>query len=239
MNEILFYDQKISDAVSTFELCEEESYHLLKVLRAATGHTLFITNGKGLIVKGKLAGERNKSAIIDIQEVKKNPPSKVFIHAAVCLLKTRENLEWTIEKLTELGISEISLIESARTERTKVNFQRLEKIIISAIKQSFRAYLPKLNPPEKLKEFLYKTQAVDYQKLIAWCGADSSEILGNIYRKNNPLVFVIGPEGDFTDEEIGLARGNGFATVSLGEARLRSETAAIHFLSAINVINSL
>jgi len=128
---------------------------------------------------------------------------------------------------------------SKRVERNVVNIERLKKIAISAMKQSFRFYLPVINPILPFSDFVLSQKTDERLKLIAWCGAGNIYNVSHIVLKKSSIVYLIGPEGDFTDEEVQFATGNGFAPVSLGSVRLRSETAAIHTLSAIITLNSL
>lgn len=239
MNEVLFYDKLLQKESDFHTLSEEENHHLVNVLRIKKGQEIFITNGYGLIARGILYETFKNKSILRIIEVNEYQTERPFIHAGICLLKSRERMEWMIEKLTELGINAITLIESARSERQKVNFPRIEKIMISAIKQSFRAFLPEIQGPVKLKEFLFKLKEFDGQKLVAVCGTSKDKHLSCIYQRKNKITYLIGPEGDFTREELTDTYGNGFAAVSLGKERLRSETAAVYFLSVIKTLNYL
>ncbi|MFN0215131.1 MAG: 16S rRNA (uracil(1498)-N(3))-methyltransferase [Saprospiraceae bacterium] len=223
MNQ-LFYTQKIENGFAFFE--DEEGRHLTSVLRKKSGDPLQLTDGKGFFYEAELADAGKRQVLARI--IAKNPapvlrPAK--LHIAIAPTKQMERLEWFLEKATEIGIDEITPLLCKRSERDTLRLDRLEKILVSAMKQSLRAWLPKLNAPTRFQDFVKKTG--ELQKRLAWCSEEPLPHLKNTLSTLQDAVIAIGPEGDFTPEEVRLALENGFQGVSLGKARLRTETAGI------------
>jgi 16S rRNA (uracil1498-N3)-methyltransferase len=227
----LFYSKELSE--KQIVLPPEESKHLLKVLRAKKGDTVLFTDGKGHLAKTILDQENIKGCICLIHDISFFPPDPKTIHLAVSTLKNHNRFEWLVEKAVELGVNRITPIICERTEKPSIRRERLEKIMISAMKQSERLYLPHLAPPEKYNTFL--SECNEPIRVIPHCAEGKKEPVNILQTQYNSVVFLIGPEGDFTATEIDLAMHHGFVPVTLGKARLRTETAAIALLSFLAV----
>jgi 16S rRNA (uracil1498-N3)-methyltransferase len=160
-----------------------------------------------------------------------------YIHVIVAPTKNMDRMEWFLEKATEAGIDEVSFVESTNSERSKINMERLDKIMISAMKQSKQWFLPKLNAIEKLKEKQFEQSDV---KLIAWCETEKTALLTHHFKtltlQSPKITVMIGPEGDFTAEEINFVKQNGFIPCSLGTSILRTETAALYVCMAAKAL---
>jgi len=232
----LFYNPALEDGDNLFTFNQEESKHIIKVLRKKEGDEVYITNGRGdfftaqvLIADSKLC----KASIISRQ--KKHP--KMFrLHLAVAPTKSMDRYEWFLEKVTEIGVHEITPILCDRSERKIVKMERLQKVVQSAMKQSMRTYLPKINTPVSFKEFIERK----HKELIfiAHCEDEEKLDLKRCIAADKDVTILIGPEGDFSTKEIKGAYDKGFLPITLGEARLRTETAAIVACTAVALINS-
>ncbi len=232
----LFYHPKIDNSAVQFVFDKEESRHLIKVLRKKEGDVVRITNGNGTIYSAKIMDANAKMCKVEIVQKERIHRKMHHLHLAVSPTKSNDRYEWFIEKATEIGIQEITPIFSEHSERTVVKIERLEKIMQSAMKQSLRAYLPKLNEPITLKEFLNKEHSG--LNFIAHCEKGDKLDLKRCIAADKDITILIGPEGDFSSKEIKLAEKNGFLPISLGEARLRTETAALVSCMAVALVNS-
>lgn len=211
-------------------LTEDESKHCAQVLRKKSGDIIHIIDGLGGFYKGEILVIHKKKVEVLILEEKQEAELKQEIHIALAPPKQAEKFEWFIQKATEIGISEITPINSLRTERKKLKEDRLHKILVSAIKQSKRARIPKLHPFQKFNDFL-KTP-ISGSKLIGHCECDPENSLIHVYNQEKlyeaqKVTVLIGPEGDFTTDEVQIAKENGFSEISFGEMRLKTETAGI------------
>jgi len=216
-------------------LNEDESKHIIRVLRLKNGDHIHLTDGKGGLFKAELIDDHPKRCAVSIVESTTEYEKRNFkLHMAVAPTKNMSRYEWFLEKATEIGIDAISPIICDHSERKDVKVQRLEKVIVSAIKQSLKAYVPQIDEPIKFKNFV--KQAFNGQKFIAYCEGKPTH-LKELYKANSDVLILIGPEGDFSPEEVKLAQENGFKIISLGNARLRTETAALAACHAINFIN--
>ncbi len=228
----LFFTQKIENGIAIFE--EEEGRHLVSVLRKKSGDLLQLTDGQGFFYEAELSDAGKRQVLARI--VSKTPAAPLRpgrLHLAIAPTKQMERLEWFLEKATEIGIEEITPLLCKRSERDSVRLDRLEKILVSAMKQSLRAWLPKLNPATRFQDFIKKTG--EAQKRLAWCSDEPLPHLGSTLSNNQDTVIAIGPEGDFSPEEVKLALDAGFLGVSLGKARLRTETAGLLAVSVYNL----
>ncbi|WP_313385823.1 RsmE family RNA methyltransferase [Chishuiella sp.] len=210
-------------------LNEEESHHFAKVLRGKEGDLVHVTNGKGKIAEIEVNSISKKvveGKIIDLKTEfeKKN----YYLHIAIAPTKTMERLEFFLEKATEIGIDEITFLQTYHSERKNIKIERIEKIVQSATKQSLKAYLPKINDLIKFNEFI-KLNFSDFEKCIAHCETDIERVpLKNILdKKPKKILILIGPEGDFSKDEIKTSESNNFLGISLGQQRFRTETAAL------------
>jgi len=234
----LFYTPDITPDTTEYRLSEEESKHCTRVLRLKEGDELALIDGKGHLFNGLLHEVHPKRAKIKILSVlseygKRNH----YLHIAIAPTKNIDRLEWFLEKATEIGIDEISLLICEHSERREAKTERLQKVITAAVKQSLTAYHPKLNEAIKLNEFLKRTDLG--QGFIAHCLDQEKEFLSDLVLPNNRVCVLIGPEGDFSSDEVELSLSEGFRPVSLGNTRLRTETAALYACFEINLLNRI
>ncbi len=221
----LFYNPNITEATESFSFDKEESKHIIKVLRKKDGDILFVTNGLGFLFTTEIILASDSKCTVQITAFEKSAASNFKLHLAVAPTKMNDRYEWFLEKATEIGIQEITPIICDRSERKVINTERFEKIILSAMKQSNELYLPKLNPTISFKEFLkQKNEGI---QLIAHCEETDKKTLKSVLKPNQNVTLLIGPEGDFSEKEITLAIENNYIPVSLGNTRLRTETAAV------------
>lgn len=221
---MLFYAPHIESGFARLD--EEESRHLLTVLRRQPGDRLRLTDGRGHFYAAELTEVGKKHALARILE-QETPVSgrRGRLHLAIAPTKQMERYEWMLEKTTELGVDEITPLLCKRSERDTVRTDRLEKILVSAMKQSLRARLPQLHPLTPFHQLVKSATAP--QRLIAWCSPDPLPHLKSVLHEGQDALVLIGPEGDFTPEEVALATQHGFTGVGLGSARLRTETAGV------------
>lgn len=232
----LFYNPHLTAESKDFTFDALESKHIIKVLRRKVGDELRVTNGRGLLFFAILTGDNPKSCSIKIIRAKKIHATKHTLHMAVAPTKINERFEWFLEKATEIGVHEITPILCERSERKTIKRERYEKVVQSAMKQSFQTYLPKLNPLTTLEAFL--EQETKGNLFIAHCDDTERDELKRSIAPDKPITILIGPEGDFTKEEIIKARSKGYAPVSMGKTRLRTETAAIVACTTVAIINN-
>ena len=226
----LFY---LKDPKTTNQLNPQESKHVVKVLRKRTGDTLFFTDGNGIIYTAEISiADTRKCQFKIIKEEKKEKNHLYSLHIAISPTKSNDRFEWFLEKSTELGIEEITPIICQRSERKKINFDRYNKILISAMKQSNTYHLPKLNECITYNKFIEQTSLAD--KYIAHC-QDSEKVKIKDIIINNDVLILIGPEGDFTNTEIKKSLEKNYKEICLSKNRLRTETAGI---AAVNTINN-
>jgi 16S rRNA (uracil1498-N3)-methyltransferase len=219
-------------------LPEEESKHCVRVLRLEAGENILITNGKGHLFDATLIDAHPKKAIVELSAARKGYDYWPFhLHIAIAPTKNIERLEWFLEKATEIGIDEISLFTSYHSERRIVKTERLEKILIAAMKQSVKSRLPKINDVIPFDRFI--KSEIKGQKFIAWIDDEVSEQLLDACLPETDCTILIGPEGDFSKEEVNLAIENGYKPISLGKARLRTETAGLASCHIVQLINYL
>jgi 16S rRNA (uracil1498-N3)-methyltransferase len=231
----LFYNPTISDASEFFSFDKEESKHIIKVLRKKDTDILFVTNGLGFLFETEITLASDTKCTVKIISVQQPIPPKYNLHLAVAPTKMNDRYEWFLEKATELGISEITPIICDHSERKQIKTDRFDKIIQSAMKQSNQFYLPKLNEPVAFKDFMkLKNNGL---QLIAHCEETNKKSLKDVIKLNENVTILIGPEGDFSEKEIQLAIENNYIPVSLGNTRLRTETAAIVACHSVRFLN--
>jgi 16S rRNA (uracil1498-N3)-methyltransferase len=217
-------------------LSEEESQHAVKVLRLQSGDEIVVVDGVGGYHKARITNPHHKRCGFEILETTAEYGKRNFrLHIAIAPTKNIERLEWFIEKATEIGIDEITPIICRFSERKIVKEERLEKIVVSAAKQSVKAYFPVLNPLCTFDELLKKSTAS--QKFIAHCYEEDKRLLQTEIEKGSDVLVLIGPEGDFSKEEVEKALATGFRPVSLGTSRLRTETAGVVACHTVTLIN--
>lgn len=231
----LFYNSNISENDTSFSFDKEESRHIVKVLRKKSGDSLHITNGIGWLFIAKLTMADVKHCSVEIISKTFKEKRNYNLHLAVAPTKMNDRYEWFLEKATEIGINTITPIICDHSERKVVKIERLEKIIQSAMKQSLQCYLPKLNPPIAYKSFI--AQHFSEQKFIAHCEETDKKSLKSQLKSDEDYLILIGPEGDFSVKEIAQALQANFFPVTLGETRLRTETAAIAACHSVAFIN--
>lgn len=230
---MLFYTNVIENGFARLD--EEESRHLLSVLRRKVGDRLQLTDGRGFFYEAELTETGKRHALARIISKTETPPERpARLHIAIAPTKQIERFEWFLEKAVEIGVDEVTPLLCQRSERDTIRLDRLEKILISAMKQSLRSRLPKLNELTRFQQFA--TAATETQKRIAWCADEPLPHLKTTLLPNQNTVVAIGPEGDFSPEEVVLALQNGFTGVSLGAARLRTETAGVFAVSVFNLL---
>ena len=230
----LFYNNNIDLNTKDFDFSIEESKHICKVLRKKIGDKISVTNGKGLEWNGILTKIESQIVSIKKNNAYLREDIRNEIEIAISPVKSRERIEWLIEKAVEIGAKTIHFIKTDNCERKKINLSRLHKIAISAMKQSNQFYLTKINDILSFESFI-KTNPIK-QKFIAHCENTSKTHIANITLEDKSSLILIGPEGDFSIKEIELAFKNKFIPITLGNQRLRTETAAI---SAIQTFSTL
>lgn len=238
----LFYCKDITpNAFCTLDA--EESRHAVRVLRLREGDELNVTDGQGNFYSCRIVDANDKACVVECVSNSSNQAIRQSnIHLAVAPTKNPSRMEWLVEKAVEIGVGEITLLDCDHSERSFLKTDRLEKLAISAMKQSLHTVLPEIHPAVKLSDWLHShinTLTHSHtQKFIAHCEVDKPRTpLATALKPGQDAVILIGPEGDFSEEEIALALDCGFRPVSLGPSRLRTETAALYAVTAFNLIN--
>jgi 16S rRNA (uracil1498-N3)-methyltransferase len=234
--DTLFYAPAVSG--SSHELDEEESKHCIRVLRLSRGDLVYLTDGLGHLFECTIVlADLKKCRLTVNREIQAGADKGWRLHIAIAPPKNPERFEWFLEKSTEIGIDEITPLICDRSERRITKPERQEKLIISAMKQSQRLFLPKLNRPVDFTDIA--RTACPGLKFIAHCETGNGNDLGKLYKAGEEVLVLIGPEGDFSARELAAAKENGFVPVSLGSHRLRTETAGIAACHTINLINQI
>ena len=231
----LFYNPDIDPTTENFSFDKVESKHIIKVLRKKDTDILHVTNGLGDLFETEITLASDYKCTVKIISCTKEAPSKVHLHLAVAPTKMNDRYEWFLEKATEIGVQEITPIICDHSERKVVNQERFDKIILAAMKQANLLYLPKLNTAITFKEFV--NQSNKGHLLIAHCEETDKKTLKSVLKPNENSTILIGPEGDFSEKEIALALANKFIPVSLGNTRLRTETAAVVACHSVAFLN--
>ena len=216
-------------------LDSEESNHLLNVKRISKDVIIHVTDGEGKFYETKIFEIDKKNCSLSILNTKTFEKPPFHLHIAISPTKSIDRIEWFLEKATETGIDEISFIKCRHSERKEIKIDRLNRILISAIKQSIKPFLPKINPMTDFQTFIKGN--LTGTKLICSMEAEKNEGLNKYCTPGNKLIALIGPEGDFHIDECTLAIQNGFKPVSLGASRLRTETAALSVCTIFNFVN--
>ena len=232
----LFYNQELSATSKQITFDKIESKHIVRVLRKKENDILKITNGKGYLFDAKISFASDKKCTADIISItKKNKPWNYYLHIAIAPTKNNDRIEWFLEKATEIGIDEITPLICYNSERRVVKIKRFEKIIQSAMKQSLKYTLPKINAPKKFDDFI--NQNLEGTICIAHCEKQEKKSLKSIVKPSEKVTILIGPEGDFSSEEIKKALFKNYIPLSLGNRRLRTETAALVAVSGVSFMN--
>jgi 16S rRNA (uracil1498-N3)-methyltransferase len=222
----LYYQPELPES-GQFTIDAEEAQHMLKTRRHRVGDVVQLTNGKGLLLSAQLLQADTKHCTAQVVSSEKHAPLQPAIHLAVSPLKQEARFEWVIEKAVELGVHSIIPLLCERTEKVFLKQARLERLMVAALKQSLKFHLPLLHAPQKLAAWLPQAPG---QLLFAHCNPGEKRILGPQQAAAEMSLFI-GPEGDFTESEVLLAQNAGAMPLSLGESRLRTETAALVALS--------
>jgi len=212
----------------SFALSSEESKHITKSMRLKEGDLIWVTDGRGTLAKAALTNVFKDSCEVEIKEpVFHDKSTAKKLHLAVAPTKNPDRMEWLVEKAVEIGVSQISFVVCSRSERKHVDLSRLYRIAIAALKQSQGTWLPELQTLS-FSQFLSDSSALHADKFIAYCDDKAQALeISDLKLQHEQAVFLIGPEGDFTPQEVNFARENGFQQVSLGEKILRTETAGV------------
>ncbi len=230
----LFYTPDIIS--DRHELNAEESKHCIRVLRRKRGDIIQLTDGKGNLYHAELINDDPKKCLLKVLKTESEFGGRNFnIHLVVAPTKNNSRFEWFLEKATEIGIDEITPLICENSERKALNRERMQKILISALKQSRKAYLPVLNEAVDFSEFIQRESHSN--KYIAFIDKSVTQTLQSDYKSGEDVLILIGPEGDFSINEIKLAKQHGYYPISLGKSRLRTETAAVVACHAIHVLN--
>lgn len=229
------------DIENTLRLPEGESGHAIRVLRRRPGDEVEVVDGRGMLFRCRLVDDNHKGASITIVEREELP--KVWtpsITVAVAPTKNMDRMEWLVEKLVEIGIDRFVPLKCERSERKELKVERIEKIAVSAMKQSLKAILPRIDATTPFKAFMAECAAMEAQRFVGYCDENTPrQLLARAYAPGNDVVLMIGPEGDFSPAEIQLAIASGFNAVTMGDNRLRTETAALVAADTIHIVNQL
>ena len=229
----LFYQPGIPEGVH--HLDREESHHVIRVLRMSEGQNLDLTDGQGFFYVTRITKADPKKCEFEIVDKKEGGKRNFQVHIAIAPTKNADRIEWFIEKAIEIGVDQISFMLCKNSERKVINQERIDKIAISAMKQSQQAWLPRISPMIPFKEIVsIKTD----QKFITYVDSENPNHLKDVASLGKNYLVLIGPEGDFSKEELGQAMSSGFEKVSLGPNRLRTETAGIAAVHILNLKNS-
>jgi 16S rRNA (uracil1498-N3)-methyltransferase len=232
----LFYAPDLSG--DNVILDKTESNHCIHVLRHTVSETIHLTDGKGGIYAARIIEADPRACKVMITEFLPGDTRRPRLHLAIAPPKHSDRFEWFLEKAVELGAGEITPIRCQRSERKEIKMERLEKILIASMKQAIVPMKPMLNPMIPFSQFMKATSSLQPNKFIAWCDESTNLSLQEALVKEIHAILLIGPEGDFTPEEIQLALAAGYKAVTLGPRRLRTETAALVGCMVFDIINS-
>lgn len=235
MADTLFF---CPDILTNPVLSEQESQHCVKVLRTREGERLTVTDGRGFFYDCELVQAHPKQCLVAIRQQSEIARNRSFtLHVAFAPSKQMDRNEWFVEKATEIGIDRFTPLLCDRSERKEIKNERLQKIAIAAMKQSMQAHLPEIEEMNRFNDVV--TCSFQGRKFIAHCHDGPKKPLAGSYKKGENALVLVGPEGDFTEEEVARAIELGFEPVSLGDTRLRSETASLVSMHTIHVINNI
>lgn len=230
----LFYQPGIPEGVTSLD--GDESRHCVKVMRQKSGDAIAITDGRGYFYDAVITKADPVQCFFEVRNRSKAAEKNFFIHLAISPTKSSDRIEWFVEKATEVGVDKISLMDCSNTERSFIKTDRLRKVAISAMKQSIKAVIPFIE--DQLLQF---TEVVEHcqeqEKCIAFVDPDNPLHLKDAVSQRSSYCILIGPEGDFSPEELKTATDHGFKKVSLGPSRLRTETAGLAACHVLNLIN--
>lgn len=230
----LFYQPLLAQGV--LHLDADESRHVVKVLRKKQGDRISLTDGNGFFYEATINDPDPRECTFVINKKFQEQPKNFVIHIGISPTKNADRIEWFVEKAVELGIDEITLLKCDHTERQHLKTDRLEKMAISAMKQSLKARLPLIHPITSFRNIIQTAGPVE--KYIAHVDNENANQLKNLIAAGSSYLVLIGPEGDFSDEELTLAENQGFKKISLGPSRLRTETAGLAACHILNLANT-
>jgi len=233
----LFYAQNLKANDEILEFSTEESRHLVKVLRKKPGDAVVVTNGNGLEWRGLISSLTTRSVLANRSDAVLHKNLHTPLHIAIAPTKSNDRLEWFLEKATEIGVTQITPIICSHSERKTIKPERMQKILVGALKQSAQFFLPKLHSVVNFDQFVQTQSATT--KLLAHCHEGHKPALHQIKGLTKEVLIMIGPEGDFSEKEIKNAESNGFKSITLGLRRLRTETAGMVALSKINTLREM
>ena len=231
----LYYTPDISGNIYT--LNKEESRHCTKVMRMNCGDIIHLSDGRGCLYEARIIDANPQACCVEIESVEENYEQRGY-HLTIALAPTKniDRTEWFLEKATEIGLDRYIPLECKHSERKTINLDRCNRVVVSALKQSIKAYIPEITPITKFSDLV--SQHFDGDKFIAHCQeSDEKRLLRDACTKGSNTLILIGPEGDFSSSEIALAHQYGFKDISLGTARLRTETAGLAACHTIALIN--
>ena len=233
MDKTIFFTP---DILLDYQLPPEEAQHCVRVLRKKEGEEILLTDGKGHFYDAEIVQAHPKNCIVNLKQTIVQPkPWDFELTIGFAPTKNIDRVEWFAEKATEIGIDYLLPVLSFHSERKEIKNQRIEKILVSAMKQSQKAYLPQLKEIQKFTSVVSKE--FKGRKFIAHCYPGDKKLLKDTYKSGEKAFILIGPEGDFSEEEVALAISHGFEPISLGQSRLRTETAALVACHTIHVLN--
>ena len=233
----LFYSGNINNEKTQIVLTNQEHAHLSKVLRKSNGDLINVTDGLGYIYKCRIDEIVKGSTTLSVLNSYNDNIEYPQLTIAISITKKISRFEWFLEKATEIGVYSIIPIISQHSEKSRLNFDRCTKILVSAMKQSLRTRLPILNAPIGFNDYIKRTAEID-KKFIATCKANNSVLLKHELKKGLSAEILIGPEGSFSEKEINNAKNTNFTPISLGQSRLRTETAGVSACMIFSIINS-
>ncbi|MDX5339315.1 MAG: 16S rRNA (uracil(1498)-N(3))-methyltransferase [Cyclobacteriaceae bacterium] len=231
----LFFQEIITEPITY--LSEDESKHLIKVLRKKQGDPITLTDGNGKIFDAVINQANPKKTNLRILNSRTIEPDAFHIHLGIAPTKSPDRMEWMVEKITEIGFHELTLLETMNSERSFLKTDRLHKKVISACKQSIKFHTPTLHSITKFTDLISSPSFEEYQKFIAFVDEDHQHHLLDLAKPGGKYLILIGPEGDFDPKEIQEAIRMGFQPVSLGKSRLRTETAGLASVQMLQVLN--
>ncbi len=240
MKEVRYF--YVPNAENEHELPEEEAQHAVRVLRMQMGDEMMLMDGEGNFYRAEVAEATKKRCLYNIKEVLPQQRQwKGHLHLAMAPTKNMDRTEWTCEKATEIGFDELTFLNCKFSERTVIKTERIDKILVSATKQSRKAWKPILNEMTDFKKFIDSVKDREGGKFICHCYDEpelgEKKLLKECLVAGADALVIVGPEGDFSIDEVKYAEANGFQSVSLGESRLRTETAGLVAVHLMNLFN--
>ncbi|MES2772929.1 MAG: RsmE family RNA methyltransferase [Bacteroidota bacterium] len=223
-----FFSDELNQQTKSLLLEEAASRHAVQVLRMKEGELLQLANGKGVVAKAFITDAHKKKTAVEIESIAYEPAAKNTTAIAISLVKNAARFEWFLEKATEIGVTDIYPLLCHRTERQVFRLDRMKQILISAMLQSQQAWMPVLHTTASFTDSIKVFEKIESQKMIAHClEREKRQLTDQLINQSTNQLILIGPEGDFTKEEIQMALENGYTPVALGNTRLRTETAGM------------